>query len=269
MRHSEVTLATGIWREGTRARRARLVAPTPEEERALFEAGEPLLPAERVTLILGRCAEVGGETGPDAARALSSGDRVALLLQLRRLLAGESLPCVLDCPWPDCGERLELELRTSELVPRGDSGPPEHELEFRGERVSFRLPTGADEELAAHVAVEDGPEAAVEALMRACLTEPPAAPRPGLDEALGTAIASIDPHAEISLVLRCPACERDGEVAFDAASYLWLDLEARLARLDQDVHLLASRYGWSEADILGLDESRRARYIRLVQMEPA
>jgi hypothetical protein len=221
-----------------------------------------------VTLILGRCAEIGGAAGPDAARALSTGDRVALLLELRRLLAGESLPCVLDCPWPDCGERLELELRTADLVPGGDSGPPEHELELHGERVRFRLPTGADEELAAHVAVEEGPQAAVEALMRACLSGPPADPRPGLDEALGTAIASADPHAEILLVLRCPACERDGEVAFDAASYFWLDLEARLARLDRDVHVLASRYGWSEADILGLDERRRARYIELVQMEP-
>jgi len=269
MAYAEVTLATGVWREGTRARGVRLRAPDAEEERAMFDEGQALLPAERVTLLLGRCAEVGGETGPDAARALSAGDRVALLLELRRLLAGDSLPCVLDCPWPDCGERLELDLDVGDLLAAADGAGRTHELEFGGERLVFRLPTGADEEVAARVAVEQGPEAAVDVLRRECLVNPPPSPPPGLDDALGAAIAGADPYAEISLALRCPVCERDGEVAFDAASYLWRDLEARLARLDRDVHALASRYGWSEAEILALGERRRARYLELVDLEPA
>jgi hypothetical protein len=269
MAYAEVTLAAGVWREGTRLRRARLRSPGPEQERALFEEGEPLLPAERVTLLLGRCAEVAGEPGPDAARALSAGDRVALLLELRRLLAGDSLPCVLDCPWPDCGERLELDLDVRDLLAAADTGGPTYELEFRGERLTFRLPTGADEERAARIAVERGPEAAVDELLRACLVDPPPSPAPGLAEALGAAITAADPHAEISLALRCPVCGRDGEVAFDTASYLWREIEVRLARLDRDVHVLASRYGWSESEILGLGERRRARYLELVELEPA
>jgi hypothetical protein len=269
MDQSDLTLATGIWREGTCARRARLWAPAAEDERALFEEGDPLLPAERVTLILGRCAEVGGESGPKVARALSAGDRVALLLELRRLLAGDALPCVLDCPWPDCGERLALDLQTGELLTGGEVGGPEHELEFEGRRMAFRLPTGADEELAARVAVDEGPGTAVESLLRACLVDPPTDLPAGLDEALGAAISDADPNAEITLVLRCPACERAGEVTFDAASYVWGDLELRLARLDRDVHVLASRYGWSEAAILALGRHRRERYLSLVETEPA
>lgn len=269
MAHSEVTLAAGVWREGMRARQVRLRAPSAEEQRALFEEGESLLPAERVTLLLGRCAEVGGETGPAAARALSAGDRVALLLELRRLLAGDSLPCVLDCPWPDCAERLELDLEVGDLLTASDAGGPTHELEYGGERLAFRLPTGADEELAARIAIQDGPEAAADELVRACLVDPPASPPPGLEDALGAAIADADPHAEITLALRCPVCERDGVVAFDAASYLWCDLDARLTRLDHEVHVLASRYGWSEAAILALGERRRTRYLELVELEPA
>ena len=269
MAYAEVTLATGVWREGMRARQVRLRSPTAEEERALFEEGESLLPAERVTLLLGRCAEVGGETGPDAARALSAGDRVALLLELQRLLAGDSLPCVLDCPWSDCRERLELALEVGDLLTACDVVGPTHELVFGRECLEFRLPTGADEELAAHIAIQDGPAAAADELVRICLVDPPLNPGPELEAALGTAIADVDPHAEISLALRCPVCERDGMVAFDAASYLWRDLDGRLARLDHDVHVLASRYGWSEAEILALGERRRTRYLELVELEPA
>jgi hypothetical protein len=267
---ADVTLATGVWREGTRVRHARVDAPTPEQERALFAKGEHLLPAERVTLLLGSCAAVGGETALEAARALSAGDRVALLLELRRLMAGDSLPCVLDCPWPDCGERLELDLAIGELLDAGtETRGPTYELDFGSALLSFRLPTGADEERAARTAVEQGPATAVAELMRACLLDPPPDRAPGMAEALGAAIADADPHAEISLALRCPVCERDGEVAFDAASYLWRELEGRLARLDHDVHVLASRYGWSEAEILGLGDRRRARYLELVELEPA
>jgi hypothetical protein len=269
MAAAEVTLAAGVWREGTRVRRARVRAPVEEEERALFEECEPLLPAERVTALLGRCAEVGGESGADAARALSAGDRVALLLVLHRLMTGDAMPCVLDCPWHGCGQRLEIELSAAELVVDGDAGGPTHTLDFGGERVDFRLPTGADEERAARTAVEEGPAAAAGELVRACLADPPSSPPPGLEEALGAAIARIDPHVEITLALRCPVCERESEVALDVASYLWRELEMRLARLDRDVHVLASHYGWSEGEIWALGERRRARYIELVELEPA
>jgi hypothetical protein len=266
---AEVTLAAGVWREGTRVRDARVRAPTVEEERALFEECAPLLPAERVTVLLGRCAEVGGESGVDAARELSAGDRVALLIELRRLVAGDEMPCVLDCPWSDCGERLEVELDAAELVAEAAGGGPGGKLDFGGERLAFRLPTGADEERAARTALEADPEVAARELMGACLVDPPDSLPTGLEDALGAAVAQADPHVEITLALSCPACGRESEVELDVASYLWCELEMRLARLDREVHLLASHYGWSEAEILALGERRRARYIELVELEPA
>jgi hypothetical protein len=269
MAEAEVTLAAGIWREGTCVRHARVRAPAATEERALFDECEPLLPAERVTVLLARCAEVGGESGADAARSLTAGDRVALLLALRRLVCGDPMPCVLDCPWPDCGERLEIELNATELVAQGEAGGLPHELEFGGELLAFRLPTGADEEAAARTAVEAGLETAARELVRACLGDPPDEPAAGLEDALGRAIEQADPQVEITLALSCPACERESRVPLDVGSYLWRELEMRLARLDCEVHLLASHYGWSEAEILALGERRRARYIELVELVPA
>ena len=269
MAEAEVTLAAGVWREGSRVRRARVRAPAAEEERALFEECAPLMPAERVTVLLARCAEAGGESGVDAARALSAGDRVALLIELRRLLAGDAMPCVLDCPWSDCGERLEVELDAAKLVTEAAGDGPGGQLDFGGERLAFRLPTGADEERAARTALDAGPEAAARELMDACLVDPPDSPLAGLEEALGAAVARADPYVEIKLALSCPECGRESEVELDVASYLWRELEMRLARLDREVHVLASHYGWSEAEILALGERRRARYIELVELEPA
>src|SRR5207302_1668287 len=83
-----------------------------------------------------------------------------LLLHLRRLTAGDRMPCVLACPSPDCGARLDLDLKVSDLLV-----PPYHEAREGYEarmgdgagacHVRFRLPNGSDQEAAADLARTD------------------------------------------------------------------------------------------------------------------
>jgi hypothetical protein len=241
-------------------------APAAEEEWALVERGEPRLPAERVTLLLARCVEIGGKGGADLARELTAGDRATLLLELRRRTIGETMRCLLDCPLPDCGEQLELELTVADLLAGGEPGEPTDELRIAGERVVFRLPTGADEERAARRAGEDV-EAASRELLAACLVTAPKSWPEGLAEAVEEAIAARDPHARIELAMTCPACARPAAVELDPAAYVWRELQARHAERQREVHLLASRYGWTEAEILALAPARRERYLELVEGE--
>ena len=268
MATAEVILAGGVWREGGSQRTARLRAPEPEEERELVEGGTALLPAERVTALLARSVEVDGDSGDTLARALSAGDRAELLLQLRRLLCGEALECVLSCPHPDCGEQLELSLQVTDLLAEREplSGPV-HELRVAGERVVFRLPTGGDEEQAARRALAD-PEAAVAELLAACLVETPDPAPAELAEAVAEEMAALDPQADVLLSLVCPECEREGTVPFDPAAYLFAELAGRVRRLEREVHVLASWYGWSEQEIVALPPERRSRYIELIETEP-
>jgi hypothetical protein len=42
-------------------------------------------------------------------------------------------------------------------------------------------------------------------------------------------------------------------------------MEARAKRLLAEVHLIASAYGWSEAEILGLSRARRDFYLDMVR----
>jgi hypothetical protein len=53
-------------------------------------------------------------------------------------------------------------------------------------------------------------------------------------------------------------------VAFDIASYFWDEINAWANRILREVHILASRYGWSERDILALSPWRRQFYLDMV-----
>jgi len=75
-----------------------------------------------------------------------------------------------------------------------------------------------------------------------------------------------DPQSHIELALTCPACEQDWQVVFDIASYLWSEIQTWALRILHEVHILASAYGWREADILALSPLRRQLYLERVSV---
>src|SRR5215470_11641232 len=112
-----VALPRGYWHTGACYREAGLRPLTGEDEVFLLETGQALLPAECVTAVLARCLTHLGPLQPvtaSAVRELTIGDREALLLCLRRLTCGDRVPCVVQCPHPDCGAPMDLDLKVSE-----------------------------------------------------------------------------------------------------------------------------------------------------------
>jgi hypothetical protein len=55
---------------------------------------------------------------------------------------------------------------------------------------------------------------------------------------------------------------------FDIAAFFGAEMEARARRLLDEVHLIAGRYHWAEAEILSLPFSRRQAYIARLMTEP-
>jgi hypothetical protein len=51
---------------------------------------------------------------------------------------------------------------------------------------------------------------------------------------------------------------------FDIVSFLWTEIAAEAKRLLREVHILASAYGWREADIFSLSPLRRQFYLEAV-----
>jgi hypothetical protein len=269
-----VAIPHGVKRDGVLARELRLRQVAGDDQAFLLDAAATLAPDERANVLLERCLDED-----DAAALVSSlvaGDREALLLQLRGLSLGESLDCVLTCPAPGCGERMELELRIADLLV--DAYPDvraTYEIALNAEgppRVAwFRLPTVADLRAATAAGTGDT-EAVVTDLLRRCVTivvdgqDVIAGDQldAGARHLIATAMAERDPQAEIELDLACPSCGTPFSVIFDTPAFLLQELDARAARLLEEVHALAFHYHWSEREIMAMAPTRRERYLTLL-----
>jgi len=270
---TRVGIPHGVVRDGVLVRELRLT-PVGDNDEALLVDSARQPPGERATALLERCLD---ELEPASLVAsLVLGDREALLLHLRRITLGETLDCVLTCPEAGCGEPMELELRVGDLlVPPYDDVGPQHEIAVAGSEpprvVTFRLPTVADLR-AAERSGGDSPQVVAAAVLARCVGDAgPGAARPSTGQLdaeasaqVTAAMSRLDPQAEVELELTCPACATEFAVVFDTAAFLLRELDARAARLLEEVHALALHYHWGERDILDMAATRRERYLSLL-----
>lgn len=223
--------------------------------------------ASKVTTML---AKFGALPEPEAAH-LTVGQREAILLQLRQATFGDRMACVLQCPEPECSEKMDLDLMVRDLLmPQMDETSNVHEVTFDGYHVRFRLPEGADQEAVASLAQTDDTQA-VFVLLKRCvlevehgsdrLTEIPNT----IADRISDAMALLDPQAELILEPVCPACGNRFRTILDTATFFFSEIKARAHALLREVHVLASFYHWSEAEILSIPEPRRKFYLDLVE----
>ncbi len=230
----------------------------------VWERGQPLPPAHRGLLLL-QAAD------PDAAleslRQLAVGARDTRLMALRERLMGGRIESVVACP--ACGEQLELDVPLARL--RAELAKPSDRKDGAalsvteaGYTVRFRVPTAGD-----LVAVVDDGADGPDGLLHRCVLE---AQRGGeavakadlparVVDAIAARMAAADPMARVQLALTCPACDHRWKAPFDIVAYLWAEIDDWAQRMLRTVHLLASVYGWPEADILALSGPRRQTYL--------
>ncbi|TQN42891.1 hypothetical protein FHU33_2302 [Blastococcus colisei] len=229
-----------------------------------WEQGQSRSPAHRWQPLL---AVLGVDVG--RRTQLSVGQRDALLLDLRGELFGSSIVAVASCP--DCAERVELGFEVDDVRTRPPGDPTAtFELTSAGYTVLARPPAAGD--LAELGTARSGADAR-ELLMARCVTaarrgdaDVPVTELPdGVRAELVARMAAADPQADTRLVLTCPSCACTWAATFDIVSFLWQELDAWVHSLIDDVHRLASAYGWSEAEIFAMSPSRRSLYLGLVR----
>ena len=269
----EVILPNGLWLDDQCQQVAGLRPLSGYDEAHLLTLQGRVSPVRWTSELLARCVTHIGTLRPvdlSCVQSLTVGDREALLLQIRRLTFGESLPLLLDCP--ACGEKLNIDMQIDQLLlPQTQS--PAYWYRTRLPRsnlaATFRLPTGADQEAIADLAAHD-PSAAADMLMKACLhtltdEDGPLETLP--EDAVGqlaAIIAEYDPQAELMLSSTCPACGHRFEVLLDVGTYFADEIDHRLPYLYREVHLMAWHYHWSEADILNMTRPHRQVYLDLL-----
>ncbi|HEU0300953.1 MAG TPA: hypothetical protein VFR37_15935 [Longimicrobium sp.] len=225
----------------------------------LWEHARGLHPLDRALTLAGAALPAAP---PGALADLSVGERDAALLALFCAAFGPRLRGYADCP--RCGERLEFDLDGRGLLVQQPPAQPAPRTVLLASGAAFRLPTSRD--LAAVLDAPD-PDAAARRLAALCRVEGEEAAPADLDDGvlaeLEARLAEADPQADVELAFDCGGCGRPWRAPFDAAAWVWEEVEARATRLLGEVHVLARAYGWAERDILALGDARRAAYLEL------
>ena len=239
----------------------------------VWEHGIGRLPVEQGLLLL-RAAY------PDVPVAdlprLSIGQRDAALMNLREKTFGSPLNGLAVCP--ACSEKLEIGFPLEDLfssygtqvdLPLLPDATEPKQLSTGGYDLRFRLLNSAD---LMQVSIVPDPESARRALLESCLLEARQNSQQvsvtelpdDVIQALASRMDELDPLANVSLPLTCPACSHQWEMVFDIISFFWSEISAWAERTLREVHILASAYGWREADIIAMSAWRRQKYLELV-----
>ncbi|HEY6206684.1 MAG TPA: hypothetical protein VIW21_11000 [Chthoniobacterales bacterium] len=232
---------------------------------AVWELASNQPPGQRVLALLAACA---GDASPEDLAQLSIGQSDARLLSLRERTFGSQLAASATCP--GCGEALEFAVNVADIR---SSSPAHTDAPFEIERddfkVQFRLPNNID---ISTLDPDADPQINRQRLLSRCVL---GARRGGMEVSAGDLpvdivrgiadrMAEADPQADVQFALSCPECRHHWAAPFDIGSFVWSELSARAVRLLNDVHMLASAYGWSEADILSMSPTRRETYLELL-----
>ena len=238
-------------------------APSARELLDVWEAGQALPPVERALALLSAARP---ERSPRTLAELPIGRRDGELLSLRECLFGPRIVALARCR--ECAEQFELAFTTSDVeAPARDDAPILVETDGYAVRVR---PASSVDLLDVHAG--DGPAGAERALIARCTLEAHRGGRAVLagdlpdpvTEAVALAMAEADPQADVQVATECPACGHREHALFDIAAFLWREVDAWAARTLDEVHVLATAYGWSEREILALSASRRRRYVAMV-----
>jgi hypothetical protein len=183
-------------------------------------------------------------------------------------------PVALQLRCPGCGEASEVELPLDALAALGEAAEREPLLEVEvevgeGRTIRVRRPTGEDQRRWRGRAYATPREA--ERQLLASLLEPldGAVPIPddAMVEAAAAAMEALDPLPALRLATPCPACGGESEHPVDLESVLVARLERRQRGLLREVHRLASRYGWTEREVMSLSAHRRRAYLEMIDAE--
>lgn len=200
--------------------------------------------------------------------AMSLGQRDDLLLALRQLTFGDTLPGKDTCP--HCNERVEFALSCTALSVDTPE-PKRRQLVTDGFDVTVRPLTSFDLGAAANASTVDEARSLLlercvdEVLYQGVPTPVQALPQSIQNSIADTALAT-DPQAEKVLELSCPACKNEWQSLLDIGHVLWMEICAWAQRLLLEVHQLATAYGWTEDEILKLGPVRRATYLQMVAL---
>jgi hypothetical protein len=231
---------------------------------AVWERGLGQIPLERALALLEAACP---EHDRSALAAMSIGQRDAWLLRLREWAFGSQITVCAVCR--NCGQPLELSFGVDDLrKSSNESGPEQVPLSLGGFELLLRPINSLD--IAS--CLDSGMEERTRALFSRCLIAASAGgssvaggqvPDHVTQEAMD-GLAKADPQADVEIHVSCEACHVTMRENFDIVSFFWSEIDTWARRMLHEIHILASAYGWKEADVLSLSQLRRQFYLEMI-----
>lgn len=199
---------------------------------------------------------------------LSVGQRDGYLLTLREWTFGSKLVSLAICP--NCSDRLELTFDVADIRVTSEADIAEIlSLQVADYAVQFRLPNSLD--LIALIG-QKNVNPTQQMLLNHCLLDIQVNGETATKEQLPNHIlesvvarmAASDPQADVQLKLNCPQCGHQWSATFDIVTFFWHEINTWANRILQQVHTIASAYGWRESDILAMSPQRRQLYLEMI-----
>jgi hypothetical protein len=187
--------------------------------------------------------------------ALPLAERNALLLQLHAMTFGRRVEGFAACA--ECGQQLEFEMDAEEMARALRSPEPETWLEA-GNQMCMRPADTSDVATSMEAANEE--DARNMLLARTLGLENVDVVREDWVDRFDRLNAS----AEIRCVSPCAHCGARPVLDFDAAGFVWREIQVAARRLMAEIHRLASAYGWSEKVVARMSAVRRAAYLEML-----
>lgn len=232
----------------------------------VWERGLSQAPVQRALMLL---AMAWPERSVDEWAQTIIGERDEHLLRLRDEVFGSKVEAITACA--ACGERLAISFTTESM--RAKPAQPKVKdsrfaLKADGFEVSYRLPNSAD--LIAVLESDQSDNRNI--LLKRCVDASkknksidPARLPERIVQLISESMSDADPQADLRIELKCPACRHERSIVFDILSYLWSEIDDWARRLLNEIHVLASSYGWSEAEIISLSARRRNLYMQMIE----
>jgi len=231
----------------------------------VWEQGETFTHENKIQAMLSLMTP---ELSTKAIAELVLGERNRYLLELHQHMFGGTLQAYVECS--QCGEGLDLEFIIDEL---GFAPLPQlseiHTLINKNITAQIRLPNSGDlSAITNAVNILDGRNLL---LTRCVLKLHRDNIKISVDElneqeidGLDQEISRLDPRMEILFDLTCPQCAHSWQSPLEIGSFLWNKFDHYARHLLENVHVLASVYGWSEQDVLMLSQQRRDFYLQRI-----
>lgn len=231
----------------------------------VVDAGMKVDAAERGRIMLA-CAVAN--VSPERLDDFSLGQRDAWVVELRCATFGDTLASRVTCP--DCGRLLSVRIPRGRVALQSPtSDPATARVQEGAVAVEARSPNGAELAKAAGCAdIATARWSLISSCIMSALRDGEPVDPLELDnemlERVGEAIVAVEPQIEVRVAMSCAGCGREWAPVLDIVQFFWRELSTTSVQLLDEVHLLATGYGWSEEQVLKISSRRRREYVERI-----